>query len=323
MRAVKTIRIPLLIIVGISLNACSVLGAASPTPFTFPTPNLTHTAIFAATPSETPLAPTLEPIGASETPVIVQATSTVLAGQPTSTAIIASPSPSASLPPGTTDTRPNGSPVSAAFLSSPAVIDGDLSEWASTSYVANQALSYANASWTGAADLSATYYVAWDADYLYLAIQRIDDIFAQVSTGRYMYKGDDVEIQLDSDLSGDYASASLSADDYQIGLSPGNFGTLQPEAHLWFPRSKEQALTSVQVKAIKSNGGYTLEAKIPWSVVGISPNAGDRFGFALSLSDNDTPGVSTWQSMVSSVTTRRVADPTTWGTLVLASPAAK
>jgi hypothetical protein len=323
MNVQKSIRTMFLAALGLTLNACSVLGAASPTPFTFPTPNLTHTAIFASTPSETPPVPTLEPIDTSETPVVEQATSTVLAGEPTSTAAVASPSPSASLPPGTTDTRPNGTPLTAAFISTPAVIDGNLSEWDSTSYVANQALSYANANWSGAADLSATYYLAWDADYLYLAVQRIDDTFVQVSTGRYMYRGDDVEIQLDANLSGDYASTSLSGDDFQIGLSPGNFGTLQPEAHLWFPRSLEKSLSSVQVKAVKSNGGYRLEAKIPWSTFGVTPQSGDRFGFALSLSDNDSPGVSTWQSMVSSVTTRRVADPTTWGTLILGSPTAK
>jgi hypothetical protein len=208
-------------------------------------------------------------------------------------------------------------------MGSPATIDGDLSEWSATAYVANQALSYANSNWSGASDLSATYYLSWDSDYLYLAVQRIDDTFVQVSTGRYMYRGDDVEIQLDADLAGDYASATLSSDDFQIGLSPGNFGTLDPEAHLWFPRSLESALTNVDLKAIKSNGGYQLEARIPWSIFGITPQEGDRFGFALSLSDNDSPGVATWQSMVSSVTTRRVANPTTWGTLVLESATAK
>jgi hypothetical protein len=315
----KPIRLILLLTLTLGLNACSVFGAASPTPFTFPTPNLTHTAIFASTPSETPLVPTVPPIQASATPVVALATSTVLSGAPTSTQVAVSPTPTASLPPGTTDTRPNGVPVTAVFLTSPVSIDGDLNEWSSTSYIANQALSYANAGWSGASDPSATYYLAWDADFLYLGVQRIDDTFVQVSTGRYMYRGDDVEIQLDVDLPGDYSSITLSGDDYQIGLSPGNFGTLPPEAHLWFPRSLEKNLTSVVVKATKSNGGYQLEAKIPWSTFGISPESGDRFGFALSLSDNDSPGVSTWQSMVSSVTTRRVANPTTWGTLILGS----
>lgn len=317
----KQINLIILIGVALVLNACSVLGAASPTPFTFPTPNLTHTAIFASTPSETPPAPTLSPLDPTETPIIAQASSTVLAGEATATEVGATPT--ASLAPGTTDTRPHGVPVTAAFISVPAIIDGNLSEWTSSSYVANQALSYANSSWSGAADLSATFYLAWDAEFLYLAVQRIDDTFVQVSTGRYMYKGDDVEIQLDVDLAGDYSSASLSADDFQIGLSPGNFGTIQPEAHLWFPRSSEKNLTTAVVKATQSNGGYQLEAKIPWATFGISPESGERFGFALSLSDNDSPGVATWQSMVSSVTTRRVTNPTTWGTLVLGSPTAK
>jgi hypothetical protein len=319
----KRMGLGILIGIAIMLSACSVLGAASPTPFTFPTPNLTHTAIFASSPSETPPVPTLSPLEASQTPVLSQATSTVLPGSPGTTEAVASPTVTASLAPGTTDTRPNGVPVTAAFLTTAAIIDGNLGEWSSTSYIANQALSYANSGWTGAADLSATYYLAWDAEALYLAVQRTDDTFVQVSTGRYMYKGDDVEIQLDVNLAGDYSSTSLSADDFQIGLSPGNFGSLPPEAHLWFPRSSEQKLTTVVVKATKSDGGYQLEAKIPWSVLGISPVTGDRFGFALSLSDNDSPGVATWQSMVSSVITRRVADPTTWGTLVLGSVTTK
>lgn len=314
------IRSLILLSLSVGLNACSLISPASPTPFTFPTPNLTHTAIFAATPDETEPLPTLPPVDTSETPVVVQATSTILAGESTSTQVVTSPTVTASLAPGTTDTRPNGVPLTAVYLASPPVIDGNLSEWSSTSYVVNQALSYANTSWTGASDLSATYYMGWDADFFYLAVQRIDDTFAQVSTGRYMYRGDDVEIQLDADLPADYSSASLSADDFQIGLSPGNFGSISPEAHLWFPRSQEQTLTSVVVEATATNGGYLLEAKIPWSIFGVIPQAGDRFGFALSLSDNDSPGVSTWQSMVSSVSTRRVADPTTWGTLILGSP---
>jgi hypothetical protein len=122
----KPIRLILLLTLTLGLNACSVFGAASPTPFTFPTPNLTHTAIFASTPSETPLVPTVPPIQASATPVVALATSTVLSGAPTSTQVAVSPTPTASLPPGTTDTRPNGVPVTAVFLTSPVSIDGDL-----------------------------------------------------------------------------------------------------------------------------------------------------------------------------------------------------
>jgi len=79
----------------------------------------------------------------------------------------------------------------------------------------------------------------------------------------------------------------------------------------------------VVVKAIKRGEGYDLEAKIPWVVFGITPSEGAFYGYALSLSDNDLPGTATWQSMVSSVITRKLANPTSWGTLILGEPTAK
>jgi len=201
-------------------------------------------------------------------------------------------------------------------LSAPPVIDGDLREWSTTAYTATETVPLAGNNWTGASDLSATFYIGWDVNYLYLAVSRTDDTFVQISWGRYMYRGDDVEIQLDTNLAGDYYTTYLSNDDYQIGLSPGNFGSIDTEAYRWYPRP-ESWLNSVVVKAVLTSEGYDLEAKIPWSVFGVTPVSGSRFGFALSLSDNDLVGSSTWQSMVSSVNTRRTADPTTWGTLIL------
>jgi len=292
-----------------SLAACSLPGASAPTPFTFPTPNLTHTAIFAATPTDTPLPPTLPPLDPTATPLLATVSAEPEAeGTPLASA-------TASTSEGTT--RPNGTPVTAAYLTAPPVIDGDLSEWTSTAYTANQTAPYAGDNWTGTADLSATFYIGWDTQYLYLGVSRTDDQFAQISYGRYMYRGDDVEIQLDVDLDGDFASTLVSSDDFQLGFSPGNFGSLEPEAYRWYPRSLESYLTSVTVAAVQTSAGYDLEARIPWSVVGIAPAEGTHYGFALALSDNDQAGVSTWQSMVTNVSTRRVADPTTWGTLIL------
>jgi len=292
----------------LALSACTLPGSASPTPFTFPTPNLTHTAIFAATATGTMPPPTLPPL---ESPTSPPPTATEL-GAPTAT------------------TGPTNSPtpvpaeaVSAAYLSAPPQIDGNLTDWSSTAYTIDKPLSYASSGWTGTSDLSARYYLGWDVNYLYLAVERFDDVFAQVSSGRYLYRGDDVEIQFDADLAGDQSSASLSSDDYQIGLSPGNFGSRAPEAYLWSPRSREGALSGVSVKAVPVGQGYTLEARIPWSTFGVTPQENERFGFVLALSDNDLPGVAAWQSMISSVAGRRLADPTTWGTLVLAPPAAK
>ncbi|TET98883.1 MAG: hypothetical protein E3J30_05845 [Anaerolineales bacterium] len=295
------------------LVGCTLPGVSAPTPFTFPTPNLTHTSIFAEIPTATTTPPILPPL-------ILTGTATPSGPSPTTDpALTATPD----LTPISTNIRPNGSPVTAVYLSAAPVIDGVLNEWSSTAYRAEKTVPGAGLNWTGPSDLSATYYIGWDANSLYIGVSRTDDTIVQISTSYNMYKGDDVEIHLDVDLPGDYSSVTMSADDYQMGLSAGNFGTLNEEAYLWFPRSLQTSLSTVEMKARRTTAGYDLEAKIPWSVFGITPVEGDHYGFALSLSDNDLPGVAAWQSMVSSVSTRRVVNPTTWGTLILASPTAK
>lgn len=289
--------------------ACALPGTDSPTPFVFPTPNLTLTALFAPTagdePDETP----------SPTPLIAETLAATQTAPATASATAAPPT--ATVPAGSTDSRPNGSPISASQLTTAPTIDGDLADWSTNRYSITE-VAFGAAAWTGGGDLSGSYYLGWDSTYLYLGIQVNDSTFVQTASGRNLFKGDSVEILLDAALSSDFSSRSLSSDDYQIGLSPGDFGSRLPEAYRWFPLSAEGSLTTVQVASDQTADGYLLEARIPWVVFGLAPEAGDRFGFALSLSDNDQAGTAVQQSMVSTVRTRSLTDPTTWGTLVLA-----
>jgi hypothetical protein len=284
------------------LASCTLPGAALPTPFTFPTPNLTLTAMFAPTATLTPEPATAEALLETATP----ATEQTPQATPTGSTATAGPMTS----------RPNGSPVTAVFLASAPTIDGNTGEWTTAAYTADRA-TYGTANWTGTTDLSATYFLGWDSANLYLAVRVKDERFVQAATGRYLYRGDSVEFLIDTNLAGDFSTAVLSADDYQIGLSPGNFGSLAPEAYLWFPASAEGRRTSVSVRGRTTADGYELEASVPWSVLGITPADGGRYGFVLSISDNDAPGTTQQQSLVSGVSTRRLTNPTTWGTLIL------
>ncbi len=294
-------RVTLILLAALFISACTLPGAASPTPFTFPTPNLTLTFVFAPTATNTVSAPTLPPVA---TPTI-----DLTSEPPPATATTVSGS----------NTRPNGSPITAAFTSTAPVIDGDLAEWTGDAFNVNQIV-FGAASWSGGSDVSGTLFVTWDNDNLYLAVRVTDDSFVQISTGSQLYKGDSVEFQLDANLSADFLSQSLTADDYQIGLSPGNFGSRVPEAYRWYPTSRTGALSSATVAAKQTSGGYDLEASIPWSVFGVTPSTGARYGFAFSISDNDLSATAVQQSMVSTVSTRRLLDPTTWGTLILGEP---
>ena len=294
--------LPLLVLAG-TLLSCTLPGTTSPTPFAFPTPDVTLTAAFAPTGTSPIPTRTLPPANTST---------------PTPTQLFpgATPGASGTSSPATLDTRPNGSPVEAALLETPPTIDGDLADWTDVGReLANVVFGASN--WTGSSDASARYHVGWTEQGLYLALQVTDDKRVQVSSGRNMFKGDIVELQLDSDLTGDFFSNSLTSDDYQIGLSPGNFGSLASAAWRWYPIGLAGSLSGVSLKAVTTTEGYNLEAMIPWTVFGVTPEAGDRFGFALSISDNDLTGAPVQQSMVSSVSTRTLTNPTTWGTLIL------
>jgi hypothetical protein len=132
----------------------------------------------------------------------------------------------------------------------------------------------------------------------------------------------------------------MSADDYQIGISPGKnciAGTINgvkvasvplsssnssscdpPEAYVWFPKTEAGNTTQIKIGALKGSEGYQVEMRIPWSLLGVSdPSAGDYYGFAVSISDNDLAGAKKQQSMTSSISTRIYSNPTTWGNLYL------
>jgi len=299
-----------LIFLLLPILACTMPGAAPPTPFSFPLPNLTMTSIFGTALVDPATPPTIPPIHMSVTPPTATpvlepgTTGTPVAVVPTATRtptplLVATNTPLAGSSAAPT-ARPNGAPVSAAKLSSPPTIDAILNEWTSGSFNANSVV-YGASSWGGSTDLSAICYAGWDLTNLYLALKVFDSTFAQISSGVYLFRGDSVELQFDRDLVADYYTYSQSSDDYQIGFSPGNFGSL-----------------SVIVASRDTPQGYEMEIKIPWATFGITPSAGSYFGFALSVSDNDQVGVAAQESMVSSVSTRVWGDPTSWGTLYLA-----
>lgn len=292
-----------------------------------PAPNQTLTALFAFT----------TPIGGSPTatatlpPVI---TATQAAALPTNTLALPTATP---VPPTATATntfvptntvvpatatipgvRPR-SQVIARYLNTPPTLDGDWAEWKDLTieYPAGSVV-YGKANWANDDDLEASFHIGWDNTYLYLAVKVRDDKYVQRATGENIYKGDSIEILLDTKLQDDYYYDELSPDDFQLGISPGNpdpGGT--KEAYLWFPRNLTGARSNVQIASRLENGIYRVEMAIPWSVFEQSPAPGKHYGFALSVSDNDNADENLQQSMVSNIAIRYLTDPTSWGDLLL------
>ena len=215
--------------------------------------------------------------------------------------------------------RENNGPVLWAYkVTSPPTLDGSLDEWGDRRFsVSHVAYSTEGNTWQGANDLSGYCYLAWDDVNLYLAAQVTDDIHVQTETGDSLFEGDEVEIQIDANLQGDFADSSLSDDDGQIGFSPGDFSARQAEAYIWRPPELEQPGTMIDLAARQTDEGYVVETGIPWWVLGGRPPTETAVGFTVNFSDNDNPSIAQQMLLLSTSPNRKWGDPTTWGTLVL------
>ncbi|HEC61527.1 MAG TPA: hypothetical protein ENI27_04665, partial [bacterium] len=214
----------------------------------------------------------------------------------------------------------SGASMDAGYMNNPPSIDGNLADWTLNSANVSKVV-YGGEKWDSAGDLSGSVMVGWDEDNIYLGAKVIDNRYVQNSTGVDLFLGDSLEILLDTNVSGDFYQKSLSGDDYQLGISPGNPSVgSNYEAYLWYPRSRAGSRAQVNIAAIAVADGYTVEVAIPWSVFNVSPGEGQHFGFAFSISDNDNLSINNQQSMVSSIPTRKLTDPTTWGDLTLIKP---
>jgi hypothetical protein len=325
--SIKNRIIPLFL--AVLLAACNLTPNPSPVQPTFPVPNQTMTALFStpfptlvmtqapgsatetqpAVPSQTALPPTDTSVPPSATPTVEPSETPV----PTQVPTLAPPTATPDL------SRRTITSVAASRMSTAPTIDGDWNDLPSKEYPA-EIVVYGAANWKSRNDLAASFKIGWDATYLYLGVKVSDDVYVQNATGANLFKGDSLEILLDTDVPSDYYVTTLSPDDFQLGISPGRpnvNGT--KEAYLWLPANLAGSRSQVKIASLRNDAeGITrIEVAIPWALFGVTPASGDHYGFVLSVSDNDNPASNVQQSMVSNVKTRVLTDPTTWGDLTL------
>lgn len=211
--------------------------------------------------------------------------------------------------------KDNGADIHLGRARRPPVIDGDLADWKGATAFAPRHL-VLNQGWKNVDDLTALFGAAYDADSFYIAVVVTDDVHVQhaKTRGGDLWRGDDVELWFDLKLADDFTRDPGDADDWQIGLSPGDFADLTPEAIFFMP--KAQAAPNIRVAARpRGKGGYFLEAAIPWKDMSFQPVPGSAIGFAASVGDNDHPNTATQEHMFSTARRLRWNVPTTLGNL--------
>lgn len=303
------------VMIAILATSCSLLGQNTPSPASG-TPNATLTALFDL--SHNP-AKTAQPgISTLTSEPVLPTVSASTAVPPTSAPTVALPTTAQANPTSASMER-TGPLMKAAFLSTAPVMDGSWSDWIdkTTQYPIKYVV-WGAKNWTGQEDLQAAFGSGWDDKNLYLGFKAYDDKYVQNTSGKEMYKGDSLEILIDTNLDGDFYSQQLSSDDYQLGISYGNADKgIKPEAYLWFPSNVEGTRTQVGIAYVFEAGLYRAEVAIPWSTLGITPTSGMTIGFSASVNDNDDASQNLQQTMVSSSADRVLTDPTTWGSLTL------
>ena len=218
----------------------------------------------------------------------------------------------------------NGPDITIPRALIPPDIDGDLADWAgaqpSAFDVAFNTPTEKGRAWRGVEDLDAKLYFAWDVDNFYIGAVITDNLHIQSAKtrGYNLFYGDDIEIWFDTNLESDFTRNEGNADDFQLGLSPGDFASLGPEAVFWRPDKSDARNKSVNVKAQRrpDETGYTLEARLPWTAFGeFRPQPGTPIGFAASVGDNDRAGEQVQEVMRSTVKGLIWNKPFTFGNL--------
>ncbi len=310
---IRTI-LPVLML-ALAVVACNLPGQkATQTPLE-PTPNQTMTALFSIVTQQPTIAPPVA-TATEEQHAVATATSAPPTSVPTVRPLNTTVPLVTSTAAATSELRPAGK-AKATFLATAPTLDGIWDEWTTTAYPAKFVV-FGKSNWTGKDDLEASYRIGWDNTYLYLAVKVIDEKYVQNATGVDIYKGDSIELLLDTNLLGDLNSAQLSTDDYQLVVSPGKPDTKgTKEAYLYFPSSVAGGRPQVKIGSVGGDGLYRIEFAVPWSMLGVTPTNGQQFGFALSVNDNDNPSANEQQTMVSNDADRVLTDPTSWMLLTL------
>jgi hypothetical protein len=200
----------------------------------------------------------------------------------------------------------------------PLTIDGDLSDWTTVpdaiTLNTKQHVTVGGANWKGADDLSATVHLAWRQETLYVAADVTDNVLRQTQRGANLWKGDHIELYLDTAPGFNADKTVFGPRQFQIGLSPGNFShigdaltDIPPEGYAFLPAGT--VAKDVAVASRKTANGYTIEAAIPWTNFNFKPQVGLPLAVEVAVSDTDgveaaqgkflTIGTAAWQRIPS------------------------
>lgn len=214
---------------------------------------------------------------------------------------------------------PGGLPSNTAtahYMSSAPTIDGTLTEWAS---LTGFTLTDATTGKTG------TYKIAFDSTYLYLSGSVTDTTLNSTRTTRDsdIYNDDSFELVLGSAITTDDNKATT---DHKLILNIGGYSsdsvglgtTLWDNS--WTPTISQAFVNTGTLNDANSDTGYTFEARISWSDLGVSaPSDDDIWQFDFNQNDRNDDDARTYEWFWNS-DDGNFNNPLGWGRLLFDIP---
>jgi hypothetical protein len=125
----------------------------------------------------------------------------------------------------------------------------------------------------------------------------------------------------DTQLQLDFESDQAGDDDFQIGVSPGDFQKVKPDLYIFAPAMRPEAFRGKVVYAVvQTSDGYACEIQLPAKVLkGLRLALDNTIGVSFEPSDTDTPGGSDQEMMMSSapLSSTQWGNPLNWNNLTL------
>lgn len=174
-------------------------------------------------------------------------------------------------------------------LAPPPTIDGDLSEYMDLTNHEIPATNLWEGETDGPADLTGNFKVAYDDQFLYVAVEVTDDVVVSNIAPNDIkghWRTDSVEITVDPQGPG---ASENTLTTFKTGIFPFDTeGNVQAERDA----DANQGIISVtapdmQVASARTDNGYNLEVAIPWNALPGEVAPGDSFGFDVLLYDCD------------------------------------
>jgi CubicO group peptidase (beta-lactamase class C family) len=161
-------------------------------------------------------------------------------------------------------------------------IDGDAMDWDHDGFRVDLLLPV-NGKTYPLADVDASFALGWDERGLLITITVNDDAYQESENAEALGEGDSIELFI--------ATERGAKDRYQVIIAPG-VAADQPELRT-MPRDFRQMepREDLRIESARTSEatGYVIEALLPWSNLGITPEPGRELAFQLYMNDVDGP----------------------------------